>query len=95
MSDVTPIRPTIDVAAMDTALNEQCCALYEAMAIVRLAARQAQSRCHVGDRKVSHLGEETDVWTALDGAHKLLGLIADRLESSETMLADEVPHGNY
>lgn len=94
MADVTPIRTDIalDVKAMDTALNEQCCALFEAMGIVRLAARQAQRCSEAGGREVSHRGESTDVWTALDGAHKLLSRIADRLESTETMLSNTEVH---
>jgi hypothetical protein len=84
--------PKIDVETMDTAINEQRGALFEAMGIVRLAARQAE-RGDAG-RGLS-LGEATDVWTALEGAHKLLSRIADRLESSETMLSAEVPRGEY
>jgi hypothetical protein len=87
--------PKIDVEAMDTALNEQRGALFEAMGIVRLAARQAERGSSDDNDRVLSLGEATDVWTALEGAHKLLGRIADRLQSSEMMLADEVPRAEY
>lgn len=87
--------PKIDVKAMDRALNDQICALFEAMAIVRLAARQAERGSSDDNGPVLSLGEATDVWTALDGAHKLMGRIADRLASSETMLSEEVSRGEY
>jgi hypothetical protein len=85
--------PKID-AAMDTALNKQRGALFEAMGIVRLATRRAQRSGDDDGRELS-LGEAPDVWTAIEGAHKLLGRIADRLESSDAMLADEVARAEY
>jgi hypothetical protein len=95
MAEITDIRTSmplkIDTETVDRALNAQACDLFEAMAIVRLASRQA-ARCADGS---GDLYERGDIWAALNGAHKLLGLVADRLESTEMLLATEVPRGKY
>jgi hypothetical protein len=102
-ADVTPIRPDVKVPApkgprrsprgsgprvpvkaMDEALLDQRIALFQAMGIVRLASATLRN---------SAIG--ADEWTALDGAHAILSTVADRLECTETMLADDVPRGNY
>jgi hypothetical protein len=100
MSEVTPIRPDvsfsdapkrkrrsprtsgpkISVEAVDTALNDQCCDLYEAMGIVALATDAIRNE----DGK-----SVTNAWAALDGAYKLLKNVVGRLQTSETLLAQE------
>jgi len=76
---------TVDVDAMDQALNRQCCALYQAMGIIELAADAIR---HEPDRRTIE-----KAWAALYGAHKLMDRITDRLQTCETMLAKEVDHG--
>jgi hypothetical protein len=106
MADVTPIRadvpvpgapkrkrraprgPRISVDVMDEALNEQRAVLFQAMGIIRMARNAIQGRS-------SYEHAATDAWTALDAAYERLCSIADRLEDSETMLADEVTRGDY
>jgi hypothetical protein len=43
----------------------------------------------------SYNGGATDAWASLDAAFEILCRVADRLEDSDTMLADEVSHGDY
>ncbi len=93
MSEATPIRPPrksaalVSVASMNTALNDQGVALYQAMGIIRLATTAVRDPAY--DREV------TDAWTALDAAYAILSGIADRLQDTESMLAEEVPRGEY
>lgn len=77
----------ISTGAMNDALCDQRIALFQAMGIVRLATATL--------RNLSADRETTDAWTALEGAYAILSTMADRLESSETMLADEVPRSKY
>jgi hypothetical protein len=81
------VAPTVDLEAMNEALLEQRGVLFQAMGIVRMAT-------HV-IREPSYSRADTDAWTSLDAAYALLSAVADRLESSGTMLADEVSHGEY
>lgn len=80
------VARTIDVETMDKALNDVCGDLYQVMGIVRMATETIREPT-LGERSI------TAAWTALDGAYKLLDIITDRLQTSETMLAEEVPHG--
>jgi hypothetical protein len=73
---------------MDKALNSVRGTLFQAMGIVRMATETIRGGS-------AYPRADTDAWTALEGAHEILSRIADRLETSETMLADEVPHGEY
>jgi hypothetical protein len=72
---------------MDSALNDVRGTLFQAMGIVRMASNAIREP--IDDKA------ETDAWTALEGAHEILCRVADRLQSVETILADEVPHGEY
>lgn len=72
--------------SMDDALIELRHNLFEAMGIVRLASCAI---CEPGYDKA-----ETDAWTSLNVAHALLSGIADRLQSSETLLVGGC-HGEY
>jgi hypothetical protein len=105
MSDVTSIRPDVEVPApkkrkprgtrgpkidekaMEAAFIEQRAVLFQAMGIVRMASETI--------REPYHAKAHTDAWTALGGAYALMGLVADRLQDSETMLAEEVSRGDY
>jgi hypothetical protein len=82
-SELQEKLPTINVDSMDAALLGPREALFQAMGIVRMASNAIQEPSH--DRA------DTDAWTALNGAYELLSGIADRLESTEAMLAREVP----
>lgn len=88
---VQPIRPakaaTVDSETMDSALRDQRRVLFQAMGIVRLAT-------HAIREEGSHRAI-TDAWTALDGAYTLLSSVADRVQTTETMLASEVFRGEY
>ena len=53
------------------------------MGIVRMASEAIQ--------RSGRERADTDAWTALNGAYALLSRIADRLESSEPILAEEAP----
>jgi len=83
----TVFPPMVKVEAMDKALNNLCCDLFQAMGIVRLAS-DAVREPPLGQRSLQ------DAWAALDGAYELLTRISDRLQDCETMLAKEVSHGN-
>ncbi len=74
----------ISVNAMDRALNSQREKLFQAMGIVRLATRAAQSGSE-NDGSIS-VADAVDVWTALDGAYALLDRVACKLQDTETML---------
>jgi hypothetical protein len=71
---------------MDTALNDQREILFQAMAIIRLAAITAQ---RVGSPVDGSLNVEgaADVWSALNGAYALLDGVAGKLQDSGTILA--------
>jgi hypothetical protein len=71
---------------MDQALIDVRGTLFQAMSIVRMAARAAEDDPDA----------DVDVWVSLDAAHEILSRVADRLQDSESLLADEVlPHGEY
>jgi hypothetical protein len=86
-TNVRTIAPANDQRAMNTALNDIRQQLFQAMGIVRMAAHTIEDPVYVK--------APTDVWTALDGAYDLLCRVADRLQTSETVLLGEVPHGEY
>jgi hypothetical protein len=81
-------RRSQEIAEMNTALNDVRGTLFQAMGIVRMSVDTIREP-PLGERSI------TAAWTALDAAHEILCRVADRLQDSETMLADEVPHGDY
>lgn len=83
---IRSIVPAADHKAMDTALIELRQKLFQAMGIVRLASSAI--------REPAYAKVETDVWTSLDAAHVLLCGVADRLQSSHTVLVGGC-HGEY
>jgi hypothetical protein len=82
-----------EISRMNSALSDVRSTLFQAMGIVRMASSTIS--------EPSYEKAETDeypgafVWTALDGAHEILCRVADRLMDSATLLAGEVPHGEY
>lgn len=81
------VEPTPSHAAIDSALNCQRANLFQVLGIVRMAAQAI--------REPGYKHSETDAWGALDAAAGLLGLILDRLENLETLVAKEVRRGEY
>jgi hypothetical protein len=80
----TPTAPTNDHKALDAALIDLRQKLFQAMGIVRLA-RRAVREPHQA---------ETEAGPALDAAHSLLAAVADRLQSTNMVLAGG-SHGEY
>jgi len=83
----TVFPPMVKVDEINDALTDLRETLFRAMGIVRMASNTI--------REPSYRGAETDAWTSLNTAHEILCGVVDRLQSTETMFAEEVSRGEY